>query len=256
MVGQAWPGAPRGGWSRAALLLERPNGCRAGRTQGDHGTCSASPGCGSQRVSHVILPLLVVGGGCGRSGGPPGSAERPAVLKERTPHLPLTALSWVRTPKLLSRPIQAAARASWRSQEHRNVCAICPQPGVALWHHSKDLTPPVAAAPKQEAAGRGGPGREATGGSHSSVVSLSRCLGAGQGLAPLLCPPILVWSSAGATPATGCFSERLLCTWRAQRRCMRRWGPAFSPAGKSTAHRCHLPPCCLKCGTAGFCLDT
>lgn len=30
--------------------------------------------------------------------------------------------------------------------------------GVALWHHSKDLTPQVAAGPKQEAAGTGGPG--------------------------------------------------------------------------------------------------
>lgn len=60
----------------------------------------------AQRVSLVILPFLVVGRRVWPELRTTGSAERPAV-----PHSPLIALGWARTPKLLSQPTQAAARA-------------------------------------------------------------------------------------------------------------------------------------------------
>lgn len=125
--------------------------------------------------------------------------------------MPLAALGWVRTPKLLSQPIQAAARAPWRSEENRNVCAICPQPGGSSLAPQQGSDSLSSSGPQTGSCGERGSGREAIGGSHSSFVSLSLCLGAGQGPGALLCPPTLVWSSACATPLLWAVSVSAYC---------------------------------------------
>lgn len=72
--------------------------------------------------------------------------------------------------------------------------------GVALQHHSADLTPGVAAGPKQEAVGRVGQRGRPVAATSQPYFPFSAAWGWGGGLAPSLCLPTLVYCSVCVTP--------------------------------------------------------
>lgn len=83
--------------------------------------------------------------------------------------------------------------------------------GVALWHHSKDLTPQVAAGPKQEAAGGVGQGERPLVAATAALFPFLSAWGQGRGLAPFCVP--LPWSSPVYVPrpSAGCSVSAAVC---------------------------------------------
>ena len=116
--------------------------------------------------------------------------------------------------------------------------------GVALWHHSADLTP---------SSGEGGPVGKASGGSFSTAWE-----GRGPGTPPVTLYPRLLYVCA-ALFYGALISEHLPCTRHGQHWCRQRLGLACgsSEKGKDVpiGATCHLCHCRQELGTADLCLD-